>query len=407
MVAIRSLFSTGRKAFYQRIENTLAEIKASGTFKNERVISSPQNGNIKVVNGRQVVNFCSNNYLGLCNDPTIKKASIEAIEHYGAGLGSVRFICGTQSLHKELENAISLFHGTEDTILYSSCFDANAGVFEALFGPDDLIISDSLNHASIIDGIRLSKATRKRYDHANMEQLETILKETEVPGTRIFVTDGVFSMDGNIAKLDKICSLADKYGALVFVDDCHATGFIGKTGRGTPELYGLQDHIDILNSTLGKALGGASGGYTTGKSSLVTLLRQKSRPYLFSNTLAPAIAASAMQALKIVDERPELRAKLNDNVKRFRSKMSGNGFKLLGHPDHPIAPVMVGDAALASKLADDLLTDGIYVIGFSYPVVPKGLARIRVQVSAAHTTDQIDHAVAAFTKHAKLRGLLP
>lgn len=281
--------------------------------------------------------------------------------------------------------------------MYGSCFDANAGVFEALLGENDLIISDSLNHASIIDGIRLSKAKRLRYAHEDMADLDKLLRSTEVTGVKMIVTDGVFSMDGDIAKLDKICELADKYDTLVFVDDCHATGFVGKTGRGTPELFGLESRIDIINSTLGKALGGASGGYTTGKSSLVSLLRQKSRPYLFSNTLAPAVAASAMRALELVDERPELRRRLAENVAKFRAGMTANGFKLLGHPLHPIAPVMVGDAALASKLADELLKKGIYVIGFSYPVVPKDKARIRVQISSSHTPDQIDQAISAFT----------
>lgn len=308
-------------------------------------------------------------------------------------------------MHKNLERKISEFHSTEDTILYSSCFDANAGVFEALFGEGDLIISDSLNHASIIDGIRLCKAARLRFNHNDLAHLEDCLKQ-DCKGSKIVVTDGVFSMDGDIAQLDKICELADKYDALLFVDDCHATGFIGPTGRGTPELFGLEDRIDILNSTLGKALGGASGGYTTGKASLVTLLRQKSRPYLFSNTLAPSVAASALRALELVEERPTLRQKLFRNLKLFREGMASAGFKLLGHPQHPIAPVMVGDAGLASKIADELLEEGLYVIGFSYPVVPQGKARIRVQISADHTEDQIHKAVAAFTKLGKLHGLI-
>lgn len=397
---------TTRADFYRRIQGSLSDIERAGTLKPERVITSPQSGDIKV-GAKQVVNFCANNYLGLCNDASIKETSKKAIDEYGAGLGSVRFICGTQDLHKRLEEKISKFHETQDTILYSSCFDANAGVFEALFGENDLIISDSLNHASIIDGIRLCKAARKRYNHDDMALLEEILRSSaDITGSKLIVTDGVFSMDGDIAKLDKICELADKYEALVFVDDCHATGFVGPTGRGSPELFGLQRHIDILNSTLGKALGGASGGYTTGKHELVALLRQKSRPYLFSNTLAPSVAASALQALEIVDARPELRDTLKANIRRFRDGMAQNGFKLLGNPLHPIAPVMIGDAALAAKLADELLEEGIYVIGFSYPVVPKSLARIRVQISAAHTTQQIDKAIEAFTKLGKLHGLL-
>lgn len=394
-----------RVDFYKKVENAITDIKAAGTFKTERIIRSPQAGGIRV-GGKEVINFCANNYLGLCNDPEVKRASTKALEDYGAGLGSVRFICGTQDLHKRLETKITEFHRTEDAILYGSCFDANAGVFEALFGPDDLIVSDALNHASIIDGIRLCKATRKRYEHDNMVELETILRDTEAQGAKIIVTDGVFSMDGDIAKLDRICELADKYDTLIFVDDCHATGFVGRTGRGTPELYGLEKRIDILNSTLGKALGGASGGYTTGNASMITLLRQKSRPYLFSNTLAPPVAAAAIRALELVDERPQLRMRLAENVKRFREGMAKNGFKLSGHPSHPIAPVMVGDAAVASKLADALLQDGIYVIGFSYPVVPKGKARIRVQISAGHTPDQIDSAIQAFTKHGRAFSLI-
>nr|KAG5709135.1 hypothetical protein BaRGS_028591 [Batillaria attramentaria] len=345
-----------------------------------------------------ILNFCANNYLGLSSHPAVIEAGKKALDTHGAGLSSVRFICGTQDIHKELEEKIARFHGREDTILYISCFDANAGIFEVLLSPEDAVISDELNHASIIDGIRLCKAHRLRYKHRDMADLESHLKNSQNLRQRLIATDGVFSMDGNVAPLNEICALADKYNALVFIDECHATGFFGKTGRGTEEYWGLDGKVDIINSTLGKALGGAAGGYTTGPKQLIDLLRQRSRPYLFSNTLPPPVVACASKAFDLVMENPDLPKKVVSNTKRFRSRMTDAGFTVAGDPEHAICPVMLGDARLASQFADKMLELGIYVIGFSYPVVPKGKARIRVQISASHSEQEIDRAVDAFIK---------
>ncbi|CAJ0569634.1 unnamed protein product, partial [Mesorhabditis spiculigera] len=374
----------------------------AGTFKKERVIVGRQGVEVKLqgLDGTYL-NFCANNYLGLSSHPDVIKAGQEALKTHGAGLSSVRFICGTQDIHKQLESKIAQFHGTEDAILYAACFDANAGVFEVLTGPEDAIISDTLNHASIIDGIRLSKAKRLRYEHLSMGDLEQKLKETKDSRHRVIVTDGVFSMDGDVAPLKAICELADKYEALVFVDECHATGFFGPTGRGTQEALGLGHRVDIINSTLGKALGGSMGGYTTGPKPLIDLLRQRSRPYLFSNSLAPSIVGSSIKVFDMLMNDSSYAASLQANVTRFRTGMKQLGFKVLGNDAHPIAPVLLGDARIASTMADEMLKEGIYVIGFSYPVVPKGQARIRVQLSAAHTDKQVDHAVGAFEKIGK------
>lgn len=360
-----------------------------------------------------MLNFCANNYLGLSSHPAIVEAAKQALLSHGFGLSSVRFICGTQDLHKQLEAAISKFHGTEDTILFPSCFDANAGIFEACLGPEDAVISDSLNHASIIDGIRLCKAQRHRYNHMDMGHLEEMLKQTVASGTRhrMIVTDGVFSMDGDIAPLKEICALAEKYDAIVFVDECHATGFLGATGRGTPELCGVEGKVDIINSTLGKALGGATGGYTTGPKVLIELLRNRARPYLFSNTLAPSVAGASLEVFRMLSASSTggsnpLLQKLQANVKQFRTAMRAAGFELRGHDECPIVPVMLGEARLASELADEMLKRGIYVIGFSYPVVPKGQARIRVQISAAHTTEQVQQCIDAFVEVGKAKGVI-
>lgn len=408
---------SGKGAFLQFLDKELAGIRDAGTFKVERVITSPQSSSISV-NGRQetVLNFCANNYLGLSSHPAIVEAAHRALATHGFGLSSVRFICGTQDLHKQLEAAISNFHGTEDTILFPSCFDANAGLFEACLGPEDAVISDALNHASIIDGIRLCKAQRHRYEHLNMTHLEETLKEAVEKGTRhrMIVTDGVFSMDGDIAPLEQICDLAEKYGAIVFVDECHATGFLGETGRGTPELCGVGDRVHIINSTLGKALGGATGGYTTGPKALIDLLRNKARPYLFSNTLAPSVAGASLEVFEFLNGKPsdtgfsakELLSRLRSNVQLFRTSMTKAGFQLRGHPECPIAPVMLGDARLAAEFADEMLARGIYVIGFSYPVVPKGLARIRVQLSAAHDLEQVQRCVDAFVEVGRAKGVI-
>ncbi|KAL3842319.1 hypothetical protein ACJMK2_020349 [Sinanodonta woodiana] len=379
----------------QLIQKELDGIKEAGTWKNERVITSRQ-GSLITVKGQQakILNFCANNYLGLSSHPAVVEAGKKALDTHGAGLSSVRFICGTQDIHKELEQKLARFHGKEDAILYISCFDANAGIFEVLLGADDAVLSDELNHASIIDGIRLCKAKRYRYKHMDIADLETQLKDAQSNRVRLIATDGVFSMDGNVSKLPQIMALAKKYEALVFVDECHATGFFGKTGRGTEEYHGVT--VDIINSTLGKALGGAAGGYTAGSKELIALLRQRSRPYLFSNTLPPPVVACASKALDLVMENPDLPKKVLSNTKRFRSKMNDAGFNLSGDPEHPICPVMLGDARLASSFADEMLERGIYVIGFSYPVVPKGKARIRVQISAAHSEQDIDRAVDAF-----------
>jgi glycine C-acetyltransferase len=374
----------------------LQGIREAGTYKHEREIESPQAARI-VSGGREVLNFCANNYLGLADDRDIIEAAKAAMDAFGYGLSSVRFICGTQSQHKQLESVISAFHGTEDTILYSSCFDANAGLFETILGPDDAIISDALNHASIIDGIRLAKARRYRYDHLDLADLDRKLTEATEAGARVklVATDGVFSMDGDIAPLGEICAIAERHGALVMVDESHATGFLGPTGRGSVEHCGVQGRVDIITSTLGKALGGASGGFTTGRREVVELLRQRSRPYLFSNTLAPAIVGGSLAAFARLSASTALRDRLEANTARFRAGMTAAGLRI--RPGvHPIVPVMLGDARLASEFAQRMLGHGIYVIGFSFPVVPRGEARIRVQISAAHTPEQIDHAVAAF-----------
>jgi glycine C-acetyltransferase len=380
--------------FLSHLEAEISGLKSAGLYKSERVINSPQSAKIEV-GGQELLNFCANNYLGLADNMALRDAAKSALDRYGYGMASVRFICGTQEEHKELEAQLSSFLGMEDTILYSSCFDANAGLFETLLSEEDAIISDALNHASIIDGVRLSKAKRFRYANNNMADLETQLKEAQDCRFRLIATDGVFSMDGIIANLPGICDLAEKYNAMVMVDDSHAVGFVGKHGRGTPEYCGVEGRVDILTGTLGKALGGASGGYTSGKRQVVDWLRQRSRPYLFSNTLAPAIAGASLKVLELIEGGQALREKLYANAAQFRAGMSKLGFKLAG-ADHPIIPVMLGDAALAQDMAQKLLDHGIYVIGFSFPVVPKGQARIRTQMSAAHSAADIDRAVAAF-----------
>ncbi|GAB7039187.1 MULTISPECIES: glycine C-acetyltransferase [Catenuloplanes] len=376
---------------------TLDEIKAAGLHKSERVITTPQSANVTVTTGDAVLNFCANNYLGLADDPRVVASAHAALDRWGYGMASVRFICGTQEVHKELEARLSAFLGQEDTILYSSCFDANGGVFETLLGAEDAVISDALNHASIIDGIRLSKARRFRYANRDMADLEKQLVAAVEGGARrlLIVTDGVFSMDGYVAPLREICDLADRYGAMVMVDDSHAVGFVGEHGRGTPELHGVLDRIDIVTGTLGKALGGASGGYVAARAEIVALLRQRSRPYLFSNTLAPVIAAASLTVLDLIEGAGELRARLTANTELFRRRMVEEGFDILPG-DHPIAPVMIGDAAKADRLAQLLLERGVYVIGFSYPVVPQDKARIRVQLSAAHSAEDVERAVTAF-----------
>ncbi|MGI5358365.1 glycine C-acetyltransferase [Streptomyces sp. CA-252508] len=373
---------------------TLDEIRDAGLYKPERVIGTPQSATVSVPSG-DVLNFCANNYLGLADHPEVVAAAKEALDRWGYGMASVRFICGTQDVHKELEQRLSAFLGQEDTILYSSCFDANGGVFETLLGAEDAVISDALNHASIIDGIRLSKARRHRYANRDMADLEKQLKETQDARRRLIVTDGVFSMDGYVAPLPEICDLADRYDAMVMVDDSHAVGFVGAGGRGTPELHGVMDRVDIITGTLGKALGGASGGYVAARAEIVELLRQRSRPYLFSNSLAPVIAAASLKVLDLLESAGDLREKLTANTKLFRTSMTEAGFEILPG-DHAIAPVMIGDAAEAGRMAELLLERGVYVIGFSYPVVPMGQARIRVQLSAAHSTRDVERAVAAF-----------
>ncbi|WP_030862922.1 glycine C-acetyltransferase [Streptomyces sp. NRRL S-37] len=383
------------------LRTTLDEIRAAGLHKPERVIGTPQSATVNVTAGGrpgEVLNFCANNYLGLADHPEVVAAAHEALDRWGYGMASVRFICGTQEVHKELEARLSAFLGQEDTILYSSCFDANGGVFETLLGPEDAVISDALNHASIIDGIRLSKARRFRYANRDMADLERQLKEAAEGGARrtLIVTDGVFSMDGYVAPLAEICDLADRHGAMVMVDDSHAVGFVGPGGRGTPELHGVMDRVDIITGTLGKALGGASGGYVAARAEIVALLRQRSRPYLFSNTLAPVIAAASLKVLDLLESADDLRVRLAGNTALFRRRMTEEGFDVLPG-DHAIAPVMIGDAARAGRLAELLLERGVYVIGFSYPVVPQGQARIRVQLSAAHSTEDVNRAVDAFT----------
>ncbi|MFM7511686.1 MAG: glycine C-acetyltransferase [Bacteroidota bacterium] len=388
----------------QRVGAELEEIKQAGLFKTERVIESPQGAVIKV-GGREVLNFCANNYLGLSSHPRVIEAAHQAIDQRGFGMSSVRFICGTQDIHKELEAKISAFLGTEDTILYAAAFDANGGVFEPLFNEEDALISDALNHASIIDGVRLCKAQRFRYEHNNMEDLERKLQEAASCRSRIIITDGSFSMDGTIAQLDKIVTLAEKYDAAVMIDECHSSGFLGKTGRGTHEYRGVMGKIDIITGTLGKALGGASGGFTSGRKEIIEMLRQRSRPYLFSNTLAPSIVGASIAVLDMLTETTALRDKLEYNTRYFRNKITEAGFDIkLG--DHPIVPIMLYDAVLAQKMAAQLLEEGIYVIGFFYPVVAKGQARIRVQLSAAHEQAHLDKAIAAFIKAGKALGVL-
>lgn len=390
------------------LDHALAElesIRQQGLFKSERIIDSPQQTDIRLIDNSHVLNLCANNYLGLADHPEIIRAAHEALDRWGYGMASVRFICGTQTIHRTLEAKLSEFLGTDDTILYSSCFDANGGLFETLLGESDAIISDSLNHASIIDGVRLCKAQRYRYRNNDMAHLEEQLKAAESCRFRMIATDGVFSMDGYLARLPDICELADKYDAIVMVDDSHAVGFMGPGGRGTPEHFGVSDRVDILTGTLGKALGGASGGYTSGRKPLIDLLRQRSRPYLFSNTLAPPIAAASVRTLELLTESQDLRAQLKRNSEYFRAAMSDAGFRLLPG-EHAIIPVMIGDAALAGKMAESLLREGIYVVGFSFPVVPKGEARIRTQMSAAHTLPQLERAVDAFRKAGQELGII-
>ena len=387
-------------SFKKQLQKELSEIKKAGLYKDERIITTAQGTDINTTKNKNVINFCANNYLGLSSDPKIIEAAKQSIDSHGFGLSSVRFICGTQDLHKELEKKLSEFLGTEDTILYAAAFDANGGLFEPLLDEKDAIISDELNHASIIDGIRLCKASRFRYSHNNMNDLEEKLKEAKDSRTKIIVTDGVFSMDGTIAQLDKICALAEKYDALVMTDECHSTGFIGEKGRGVHEHHNVIDKVDIITGTLGKALGGASGGFTSGKKEIIQMLRQKSRPYLFSNTLAPSIVGASIKVIDTLSSNNDLKNKLMSNAKYFREKMSKVGFDI---PDgiHPIVPVMLYDSTIAKKMADELLIKGIYVIGFYFPVVPKGKARIRVQLSSIHSIEQIDKAVNAFTEIGK------
>jgi glycine C-acetyltransferase len=387
----RAVFASVR----QEIRAELDKISADGLFKAERVIASPQRPTIRVGDGAEVLNLCANNYLGLADDPRIIDAAKAALDRWGYGLASVRFICGTQAVHKQLERRISNFLGTEDTILYSSCFDANGGLFETLLGEQDAVISDELNHASIIDGVRLSKARRLRYRNRDMDDLRAQLEASAGARRRLIATDGVFSMDGYVAPLGEICELAERYEAMVMADDSHAVGFVGARGRGTPELHGVADRVDIVTGTLGKALGGASGGYTSGRQEIIDVLRQRSRPYLFSNSVAPAVVGASLKVLDLLEGGDDLRARLRENTRWFRDRMTGLGFDVLPG-DHPIVPVMIGDAARATRMADLLLAKGVYVIGFSYPVVPIGKARIRTQVSAAHTREDLETAAAAF-----------
>ncbi|TMO79408.1 glycine C-acetyltransferase [Pseudoalteromonas sp. S3776] len=394
-------------AFFSQLQEQIEDVKAQGLYKSERIITSQQQAQIEVASGDKVINFCANNYLGLANSPELIKAAQDGLDDHGFGVASVRFICGTQDIHKTLEQKISEFLETEDTILYSSCFDANAGLFETLLGAEDAIISDSLNHASIIDGVRLCKAKRFRYANNDMADLEKQLIAADEAGakTKLIATDGVFSMDGVICNLEAVCDLADKYDALVMVDDSHAVGFVGENGKGTPEYCNVLDRVDIITGTLGKALGGASGGYTSGKKEIVEWLRQRSRPYLFSNSLAPSIVTASIKVLEMLENGGELRAKLWSNAKYFREQMEAAGFTCAGK-DHAIIPVMLGDAKVASLMADKLLAGGIYVTGFSFPVVPKGQARIRTQISAAHSIEQLDTAIAAFTRIGKEMGVI-
>ena len=393
--------------FKPKLEQELQAIQEAGLFKRERIITSPQAAQITIAGGKQVLNFCANNYLGLSSHPRVVQAAKEAIDTHGFGMSSVRFICGTQDIHKELEKKLSEFLGTEDTILYAAAFDANGGVFEPLFGAEDAIISDALNHASIIDGVRLCKAMRYRYEHNNMEDLEKQLQDAIAAGAqqKIIVTDGVFSMDGTIAQLDKIVALAEKYQALVMTDECHSTGFMGKTGRGVHEHRGVMGKVDIITGTLGKALGGASGGFTSGRKEMIELLRQRSRPYLFSNTLAPSITGASIAVLDLLSETTELRDRLEKNTRYFREKMEAAGFDIKPG-EHAIVPIMLYDAVLSQRMAEKLLERGIYVIGFYYPVVPKGQARIRVQISAGHQQEHLDQAIAAFISVGKELGVI-
>jgi len=388
-----------------RLTAELDSIREQGLYKTERIIATPQSSHIRTNDGRDVLNFCANNYLGLADDANVIQAAKDALDTHGFGLASVRFICGTQDLHKQLEAVISKFFGTDDTILYTSCFDANGGLFETILNENDAVISDALNHASIIDGIRLCKAERRRYANSDMAELEKHLQETQERRTRLIATDGVFSMDGYIAKLDEIVKLKEKYGAMLMVDDSHATGFVGPTGRGSAELHGVMDKVDIFTSTLGKALGGGSGGFTTGRKEIIDLLRQRSRPYLFSNTLPPPLVAASIKVFEMLSASTALRDKVNDNALYFRKRMTDAGFDIRPGT-HPIAPVMLYDAKLSQQFARELLDEGIYVIGFFFPVVPQGQARIRTQMSAAHTHEQIDRAVAAFVKVGRRLGVL-
>lgn len=392
------------KSLQKRLKIELDEIKASGRYKNEREITSPQGSNIHTETAGEVINFCANNYLGLASNKEIMAAAKQSIDSHGFGLASVRFICGTQDIHKKLEESISEFLGTEDTILYAAAFDANGGLFEPLLDKRDAIISDTLNHASLIDGIRLCKAERYRYINNDMIDLEHKLIDSQHCRTRVVVTDGVFSMDGTIAQLDKICVLAEKYNALVFVDDCHSTGFVGETGRGTHEHCGVMDKVDVITGTLGKALGGGSGGFTSGKKEIIEILRQKSRPYLFSNTLAPSIVGASLKAIEMVSENPNIIKNLKDNTKYFRKEIQKTGYDIKG-TTHPIVPIMIYDDQKASDIAEYLYKNGVYVVSFSYPVVPKGLARIRVQVSSSHTKEQIDKTVSLFAEAKDLYGV--
>ena len=383
------------RGFLDRLAAQTEDLRGAGLFKTERVLASPQQPVVKLADGRELINLCANNYLALANHPSIREAAHRALDRYGYGMASVRFICGTQNVHKELEARLGAFLGMDDTILYSSCFDANGGLFETLLDEQDAVISDALNHASIIDGIRLCKAQRLRYANGDMDELETRLKEASGARVKLIATDGVFSMDGVIARLGEICDLADRYGALVMVDDSHATGFIGQGGRGTPEFRGVMGRIDILTGTLGKALGGAAGGYTSARKEIVGWLRQRSRPYLFSNSIPPVIAASTLRVLDLIEDGDELRSNLRRNTAHFRRRMNEAGFTIVPG-EHPIAPVMLGDATLAAKFAERLLERGVYVIGFSYPVVPMGKARIRTQMTAGHSLEQLDRAIEGF-----------
>ncbi len=394
-----------RSVFFQQLAAQTEQLKEQGLFKRERLITSPQSATIQLDSGQEVINLCANNYLGLSNHPALIAAAKQGLEEHGFGVSSVRFICGTQDIHKTLEARLSAFLGTDDAILYSSCFDANGGLFETILGEEDVIISDALNHASIIDGVRLSKTRRMRYANNNLQELETCLQQAQDARVRLIVTDGVFSMDGVIADLAGICDLADTYNALVMVDDSHAVGFVGEHGRGSHEYAGVLDRIDILTGTFGKALGGASGGYTAGRKEVINWLRQRSRPYLFSNSLAPSIVQATLKALDLVEQGSDLRQQLSENANYFRTKMEHAGFTLAGC-DHAIIPVMIGDASLASRMADKLLKKGVYVIGFSFPVVPKGQARIRTQMSASHSRQQLDVAVAAFIEVGKELGVI-